>query len=150
MPTAARETIMAAIAARLGGIVAVPGLTVERDREAAVTDATLPLLVVYEGDEKEQPDLTGEDGRSLPVEIEGFAGGATTAAATLALATLRAEVDKALLGDVTLGVGARDLRLADEPPPARLDLDAAPPTRGFARGYVVEYATAEGDPYTIV
>ena len=152
MATACRELVLQAVKAKLAAIVDVAGVTVERDREEDVTDAELPFLALYEGDETAQDDMTGERGYDLQVDVEGIVEGETREAAVVAASALRAEVQQALLADATLGfaVGVRDVRELPEAPPARLIVEAAKPTAGFARSFVVMYATAEADPYTFV
>jgi hypothetical protein len=146
--TPCRERIVAALAARLATITVLPGLVVERDRAASVSAAEMPLLAVYEGDETPQADFTGERAYTLSIAVEGYATGATPVAAAQAASDLRAQVDKALFADVTLGGIARNLEAAEESAPARLDLDAVDPCAGFTRVYRVDYAIAETDPYT--
>ena len=149
MADTCRERIVAAVAAQLAAIDGVTGLTVERDGVDAIEDAALPLLMVYDRDETPVDMYLGEDAFELQVEIEGVAEGDTAAAAAAALGTLRGRVEAALLADITLGGLARDLRPDAEPAPEPLSFDqASRPTKGFARTYVITYATREGDPFT--
>ena len=146
--TACREQILAAVAAALGTITAVAGLAVERDRaeDQPITTAELPRLVVYDDGEAEEPLFTGERDVTLSVAIEGYCAGATPLAAQQAAAVLRAEVDRVLLADPPLAGLARDVRLAGEGEPARLELPGADPVECFARVIEIDYATAELDP----
>ncbi|MBI4184916.1 MAG: hypothetical protein HY521_13075 [Proteobacteria bacterium] len=148
MTVPCRERVVLALQAALEGNAGIPGLAVERDRDTPVTDGDLPRLVIYEGAESGAADFTGEDGYALAINIEGYAGGGDAAAAASAAATLRAEADRAVLADVTLGGTARGVSLAEEPAPVRLGLEAVRPAKGFVRSFTVEYATAEGDPFT--
>lgn len=149
MATACRELVMQAVAAKLA---AIAGVSVERDREEDVTDAELPFLALFEGDEQEFDDLTGQRDYVLQVDIEGYAEGVTAVEAAAALSELRGKVQQALLADVTLGlsVGVRNVEEATESPPQRLAVDSARPTKGFVRSFAVSYATAEADPFTFV
>lgn len=141
MPTPCREQVVAAIKTALDGITGIVGLTVERDRDEHVEEADLPKLALFEGDESLAPDFSGEDGFELQVDIEGYA-------ALADLAVLRASVDAAIFADRTLGGLARDIDVAAEAGPQRLDMDSAAPTKSFVRSYRVLYATVEGDPFT--
>lgn len=141
MATPCREQVVAALAARLAGIAGIAGLVVERDRTVPLAGPELPRLVVYEGDEKLWPGFTGEDAFDLQVDVEGYA-------ASAGLAALRASADAAIFADRTLGGLARDVELASEAAPQRLEMDQAAPAKGFVRSYQITYATREGDPYT--
>lgn len=149
MAGSCRERIVQAIETALGGIAGIAGLTVERDRADPVEEADLDRLVIYEGGEGQSEEgFLGEDLFDLTVDIEGYAGGDTVSAAAAAAAGLRGEVDQALRANPPLGGLARDLRLAEEPPPLRLENVSARPAKGFVRSFVVTYATVEGDPFT--
>lgn len=141
MVATCREQIVAAVVARLEAITGVPGLAVERDREQPITAAELPRLIVYEGDEQLAAEFSGEDGFELQIDVEGYAAAAN-------LAELRGRLDVAVLSDRTLSGLARDVDIASEAAPQRLDMDQAAPAKGFARSYRILYATIEGDPFT--
>jgi len=92
-----------------------------------------------------------QDGRWLAdvVDLPGaMAYGETRDEARSNAAALRAAVQAALLADVTLGfaTGVRNVTELPEPPPFRLVLDCAKPAHGFARSFLVDYATLESDP----
>lgn len=148
MPDPCRERIVAAIEAALGGIAGIAGLAIERDRSDDIAAADMPRLVVFEGGEEDATAFSGEQAFDLQIDVEGYVDGATMAAANAAAATLRAKMDAAMFADVTLGGLTRDLRLAEEAPPSRLDFISARPAKGVSRAYVVTYATVEGDPFT--
>ncbi len=148
MTTPCREQIAVAVKAVLAGITGVTGLAVERDRVSALEADDLPRLILYEAEEAGESAFTGEDGYLLSVDIEGFAGGAAEDAAASALATLRAKVDQAMLADQTLGGLIRTMSLGEEPEDSRLELASSAPAKWFTRSFVLEYATAEGDPFT--
>jgi hypothetical protein len=150
MAIPAQEQVMQAVEAALKGIAAVPGLEVERDRIEMPDETEMPRLILNQGSQADATDFTGEDGYALTITIEGWVKGEDAAAARLARAVLQAEVHKALFDDPTLGGAVRIIRPPDEPPPERLDLAPAPDVLGFELSYVVEYATAEGDPYTLI
>ena len=136
-----REQIVAALSTRLAQIAGIAGLIVERDRTVPITGPEMPRLVLYEGNEAPAPDFTGEDGFELQLDVEGYAASAGVAA-------LRAATDAAIFADRTLGGLARDVELANEAAPQRLDMDQAAAAKGFVRSYRVLYATREGDPFT--
>lgn len=148
MSAPCRERILAAIATALAGIAGVGGLVVERDRLADLAETEMPRLVVREGGEEPQADFSGEDAYTMTVEVEGYTAAASQADADAVGRTLRAKVVQALRADVTLGALARDVRQGVEPPPVRLSVVAEVPTYAFALAFAVEYATAEGDPFT--
>lgn len=148
MTQSCRERLVAAALAALAGIEGVPGLEVELDREHDLDESELPRLILVEGDEIAAGDFTGEEGFTLPVIVEGYVTAATPEAARSALAQLRAKAHQALIGSNLLGGLARDIRLSqDQPAEAGLPLPCEPGA-AFARGYDVDYATAEGDPFT--
>ena len=142
---------MLAVLARLGALATVAGLTVDRNRIEAVTDADLPILVLFESQETpHEPDesFSGERASSLAIAIEGAMSGASSADAKTQLAVLRAAVERDLLAETLLGGLARDIRLLPEAPPPRLDLACADPLAAFAIGLEIDFATIEDDPFT--
>lgn len=142
-----REQILAAVETALSGITGITDLTVDRDRVDMPADDELPILTIYEGAEQPADDFTGERGYVLGIDIEGQIAGATRVEAVQNGATLRAKVDQAMLADL-LGGLARDVRVAEEEAPPRLDLAAVPHAYGFVRSYAIEFATREDDPFT--
>lgn len=150
MPLDCHEQIVLAVETALKTITAISDLTVDRDRgvDEMPSEEELPLLVIYDSDMQPQDDLTGERGYSRVIDIIGYAGGSDRAAAAAAASELRAEVDRVLFGDVTLGGKARNLELAAEPSPDVLGLAAASPYKNFVRSFTADYATLEDDPYT--
>lgn len=148
MPTACKEQVIAAFVAKIAAISSISPLTVEREWEDDVTDKELTFIGVYEGPETPHADVTGEDGWTQTVIVEGVAEGAAPVAAAQAANALRAEIDRVLFADITLGGLVRDIRYNPEPQPELLKVVAAQSTRGFALAYDIEYGTKEGDPYT--
>ena len=148
MPDSCRERIVAAAAARIAAITGVPGLTVARERRSPVTSDELPFVGVFEADAQPREDWSGERAWTLVVSAEGLADGATDTAARTAAANLRAEVEKALYADPTLGGLARDLRAAPEPPPPQLDAEVPDHVADFQAAFEIDFATREDDPFT--
>lgn len=142
-----RERVLAAAASALDG-VGVAGLVVERERLAEIADDEMPRMVLREGAEEPRADFTGEDAWTLNFEVEGYTAATDQTGADQAGRHLRAKALQALLADVTLGGLARDLRPGGEPPPVRLSIVAEVPTYAFVLTFAVDYATAEGDPFT--
>lgn len=148
MTVAATETIMAAIATKLGAITGISGLTVTREPDAALT--ALPALALFEGDCTPQQDFTGQRDWTLGVDIEAFAGGTDARAAAATLSLLVAKVTTALVADVTLGIGCRDLRPASGAAPVRGDVQGQITFRAISLRFEVDYATPETDFTTIL
>lgn len=148
-----KARILQAIVDRIAA-VAVPtidGLTVDRDRSTAVDTDEIPIAVVFDNGDIPNGDWTGERGYSLLVNVEGAATGETDKEASDKANELEARVQQAVLADQSLGLGSPGPRLIEEnpePPPARLLVTGAQPTAGFNRGFVVEFATQEADPFT--
>jgi hypothetical protein len=145
--TSCREQVLAAFAARLAAITAVPGLTVERERADPVATDALPFLGVYDDGAAEPPDFSGERDYTLTVTVEGYRAGATALAARQNADELGGLVAKALFGDVTLGGLARDLRPSPDPSPPRTPWDFPSHVGSFVASYEVDYATSETDPF---
>ena len=154
MPISAEEQVLAAFIAKIAAIPSstVADLRVEPEWPAAegVTEDDLPFVAIYEGGLQVTDDVTGERSKIQTVIVEGIATGDSQLAARQALDVLRAEIDKAVTADLTLGVSARDVTPNPEPQPAMIALRASVPVHSFARAYDIEYATAETDPYVIV
>lgn len=146
----AQEQILRAVEAAIKGITAIPGLTVARNRIEPPSEDEMPQVRMFQGPQEDATIFTGEDGYAQTVIFEGWVTGLTEQEAQLARTRLQAEIHKSLHSDVTLGGLARDIRPPDQPLPERLDLEPAPTVLGFEVAYVVEYATAEGDPYTLL
>ena len=146
MPATCREQILVAVAAKLSVIV-LTGLVVERERDAPVGESELPFLALYDDGEEAQDDFSGERGYTLRAAVEGLRAGASDLAARQAADELRGLAAKALFADPTLGGLARDLRLAVEPSPPRLDWEAPAAVGGFVLTVEIEYATREDDPF---
>lgn len=150
----AREQVMAALAAELAAIAGVAGLTVERARTLDLLETELPVLVLFDDDERLTFETTGERRAALTIRIEGFAGAATPLAAQQAATALRAALDRKLSEPAVMfapaGKAMRGLRRLAESRPARLRPPGGDPAAGFVRAVVVEYATPVADPYTLV
>ena len=150
----AREQVLAAIAAELATITGIAGLTVARARTTDVLETELPILVLFDDDERLSFEMTGERKAVLTIRVEGFASGATALAAQQAAGTLRAALDR-LLADPDVmfspsGKTIRALRQLPEGRPARLRLAGGDPAAAFVRRIDVEYATPIADPYTLI
>lgn len=147
MATPCREQILRAIETALETITAVSDLTVERDRDEAVTDDECPMLALFEGSDAEPEYLTGIEVRRLAFDVEGYVIAETKAEAAADGGLLRAEVEKVLQSDVTLSGKSWDITPAEEPSPQRLDIGASKPGYGFVLSLVVTYSIKQGDPY---
>lgn len=124
---------------------------VDRNRTEPLTSADLNRLALFDdGDTPhgEDESFCGERGYTLNLGVEGAVFGATDVDAKTQLAVLRASAERVLLVDPTLGGLARDVRLAAEPPPPRLQIESEQPVAAFAIGFEVDFATAEDDPFT--
>lgn len=116
MPTPLRESILAAVAARLAA--QIPAVPVERARRAPVEIAQMPRLVVRgqeaTPDEGQSP---GETFWTFGFTVTGYAKGTTDLAAEQALSQLHADVMAALqmaaLGPASVmpSVGPADMRI---------------------------------------
>lgn len=125
----------------------VSGLTVDLDREEDIADDELPILAVFDDGTRPNDLYLGERGYIVTMTVEGLAAGASKEEARAAITRLRALADNALLSGL-LGGLARDVRVAEEQPMARLAFDAKDHAYGFVRAYEVEYATKEDDAFT--
>ena len=143
--TPVREQILTALLSRLATVPGVPTGSILRDPSEPVE--TVPALVLRDLGEVATPDFSGEDAYTLSFDVEIYAGGNDDAASLAALSGLRAQVDKALAADPTLGGRVRRLEPRDEPPPTPGNVDGHPNIRAAARGYEIDYATREGDPF---
>lgn len=152
MADTVRELVVQAALARLQAIPGIAGLTVAREpsaRDALVQD-DLPLVLLFEAGESDVTEFSGEQAYSLGLIVMGAVTAATDAAAATALNELRGRVDQAILADVTLGGAARFAALDPEAEGQEPVIDGTLPCRAFLRGFTVEYATREGDPFTAV
>jgi hypothetical protein len=148
MPTAIRETALAAIAARL--VAECTTATVERARRSPVdTDVEpLPRLVIagtdWTADETQEP---GGTHYTLGFQVVGYAGGTSDLAAERALSALHASVVAALCGE-DFATGLRDV--------TELDADfnlydtdtSAKPAGEFSARFSTLITASRGNPYT--
>lgn len=148
MPTALRETTLAAIAARLTAQITTA--TVERARRGPIdTDReTLPRLVLtgtdWTADEAAEPGMVHY---TLGFAVAGYAGARTDLAAEQALSALHAQVIAALAGwtPATAGLGEpaeqdAEFRLYDAE-------ESAKPAGEFVARFSVLITAALGNPY---
>jgi hypothetical protein len=148
--TPVKETLLAAIAGALAGVVGADLVF----REDPNPDQAGALVVREEGEAAVDESNFGLEFHSMSVIVEGVAAaaqsevervGAASAAATARVA-LEAAVRAAILANRNLG-GAHDIR-AEGALPAQ-DLAAGHPRQGaFSLGFTVEWFTPTGDPYT--
>jgi hypothetical protein len=146
MTDTVRETIVQAVKAVLQGIA---GANVERNRRVAISDADVadkPLLVLFEGDEQDITEYSGEDAYALSLFVQAAVKGSGDTAATAAN-NLRGQIIRALFADRTLGGTCRDLAIdaGGEPIGIAVDSDEI---EGFIAAFTITYATKEGDPFT--
>jgi hypothetical protein len=147
MTASCREQIMAAVLAKLQGITAVAGLSAEQDRAIPLRAEDTPLLILRAGEEAAETIYVGIDSYRLEVQIEGYAVDQSGTTAATTLGQMRAECDKALLGDPTLGGLTMDLRASEEPADPLLDFEADVEGKAFTRSYEIRYSTQAGNPY---
>ena len=148
MPLDCREQIKAGFVAALEALEpSVSGLQVDPDRQEDIDDSELPILAVFDDGQQRSDLYFGERGYILLLSVEGIAAGSSKEDAKAAVARLRGLVDNAVLSGL-LGGLARDVRIAEEQPLARLAFDANPNACGFVCAYEVEYATKEDDAFT--
>lgn len=106
MPTALRETVVAALAAKLAAISAISGLTVARNLSKSPTHDDCPLLVVREGTQRLHDEASSVKIYDATVEIEGYVTAASDALLGPAINELWGRALDALEADKTLGVAA--------------------------------------------
>lgn len=141
-----RETIVQAFKAAL---VSIADASTERNRRTPIDDASvadMPLLVLFEGDEQDATEYSGEDAYDLSLIVQGAVKGSEEAAATSAN-NLRGLVIQKIFADRTLGGKCRDIVLDSNGEPIGLPVDSAE-IEGFIAAFTVSYATKEGDPFT--
>lgn len=145
-----RESVVAAALAKLNAITGVAGLSIERERGGAdsLTAAELPKLLLFEGVETEVTAFSFEQSFRLQLIVMGAVRAASDVAAATALNTLRAKADQAMLADTSLGGAARIVELDPEFEAQEPTIEGGPVARAFLKAYQVEYAIAEGDPFT--
>ncbi len=145
MPLTVREQVIAALLARLQTI---PGVTVERERDAEVTADLCPLLVALDAGQGEpERGTAGVTEYALAVEIEAHVTAASGAAAGAAINDLYGQVLAAIAADETLGGVAVDA--AEGALGAWVDHPSgADPVAGFKLEFTFRYWTKPRDPFT--
>lgn len=149
MPTAIRETALAAIAARL--VADIPTATVERARRAPVdTDREpLPRLVLtgtdWAADETGEPLTTHY---TLGFAVQGFARATTDLALEQALSALHAAVIAALTAEDFTAAGFVDVTELDADFTLYDTEDSAKPAGDFSARFSLLLTAARGNPFT--
>jgi hypothetical protein len=146
MTDTVRETIVQAAKAALAQISAA---NTERNRRNPISDddvADKPLLVLFEGDEQDATEYSGEDAYALSLYVQGAVRGSDDAAAAAAN-NLRGLVVQKFFADRTLGGKCRDLTIDSNGEPIGIPVDSAE-IESFIAAFTVSYATKEGDPFT--
>lgn len=153
MPKSCRQQITEAVLAALGAIPVqeiqggeFKAITLELNRRVAIEESDAPILILFEGDETPLNDFSSEDAYELAFAVQAAVNGSGSVAVAFAN-NLRAEVEKALFADRTLGGVARFLELNDGGDWIGVEIDSAN-TEGFMLAFRVGYATKEGDPFT--
>ncbi len=149
--TARREVVLAALKSALGAITSVSGLVVERNRRGWIDGdrdlAAGPRLVMHDGDQEVIEELREHKlYRATPL-IEGFARGATAAAASPDLEALYNAAVEAIEGDAGLQSAAFMVRPGEMEP----GLDAEAGHRavvGFGFTTELDYHATPADPYS--
>jgi hypothetical protein len=147
-PVPCREQIVAAALTRLQ---AISGAVAERERRDPLTAEDLESssrLILFEGADSDATLYTMEDGFEFSLTVQGTVKGNGPASST-ALNLLRAKVLTALCppGDCTLGGLARHVEISDTGDELVAGI-ATDEFKGFVLEATVQYATAEGDPFT--
>jgi hypothetical protein len=153
MAKSCRQQVVEAV---LGALAAIPmqeieggqykAVTLEVNRRVAIDESEPPILILFEGGETPLNDFSSEDAYELTFAVQAAVNGSGAIAVTFAN-NLRAEVEKALFADRTLGGVGRFLELHDGGDWIGVEIDSAR-TEGFMLGFRVGYATREGDPFT--
>jgi hypothetical protein len=142
-----RELVAAKV---LTVLQAIAGISFERNRRAALGDDDFKggdaRGVLFEEDEEPSDNFTGEDAFDLPFAAQVAFKLSGEDAATLAN-TWRAQLQKTLLADRTLGGLARDLQIVAPGDWVGADIESDH-VEGFVLAFNVRYATVEGDPFT--
>ncbi len=144
MTTSIREQIMQAFEEKLSLISGVSGLTVSRNRSAAIV--SYPSLVLYDGGESHNNGNSGATMVSMRVPVTGLVNAANDTALGPALNELYAKTVQAALSDVSLGGLAVDISLIDAE--TDLQLDVSKPSAAFMAEFEIQYWIAPGDPYS--
>lgn len=147
-PVPCRAQLLETLGTLLGGITGETGLIVDIDPRQPPEKT--PTIVVRSGAETPTPDFTGEDAFTLAVDLEFYAEGQGDDAdkdARAKLDRLRAKAIAIVAADPTLGGLARRVEPRDETAPAYTPVAGHPDIRATSRGYEIDYATKEGDPF---
>lgn len=138
------ERVVAHFKTALAGIT---GLTVERNRDEDVT--RFPTAIVFDGDLQSQEINTGRVEHRLDLDVEIWAQAASGAALGTAINDLFARVVVAAIADRTRGGIAVDT--TEQGRTFRIDRGEGGKAVGLAVvAFRIDFATADGDPYTAV
>lgn len=141
--TAIRETILAALAARLA---VVDGVTLfERNRQDETTPASLPALLLFDGAQRAAHENSGRVDYAMDVSIEGHVRAADGAALGGALNALYAAALRAVLDPAWFPAGTLDAREID----LNVDLwrgDGGAPQAVFVLTIEISFWTSDADP----
>lgn len=138
-----REQIAVAVLSVMTAITALPS---ERNRKIALATDELPRQILFEGDETPFDLFAGQDGYQLPLLIQVAVAKSGAAGAT-DCNSWRAQLQKKLLADRTLGGLAMNLEITEPGDWIGVDIDSDD-VEGFMLSLTVTYATVEGDPFT--
>lgn len=120
-------------------------VTVYRNRMRPPDTTECPLLLMYDGGEQGETDITSHRRVVMMVEVTGYV--ATTEASIGAdMSDLMAGVFRAILSDRTLGGTASDVREGEVHVETMGD-DAAHPILAFSTEFEVEYWVNPENPY---
>jgi hypothetical protein len=147
-PVPCREQIVVRALQRLQAISGVVAVRERRDLLTAAELEASPYLILFEGADTDATVYTMEDGYNLPLTVQGVVKG-NGAESSTALNALRAKVQMALCpaSDRTLGGLARWIEIDDTGDELVTGI-ATDQFKGFVLEASVQYATAEGDPFT--
>lgn len=148
--SAVRQRILDQAEAKLRELEAEVGATIEANVDRPQSADSLPLVIMVDGDDQvdEDAESSGLDIRTLVVEVEGYVATDTAAGLRGAREDLLGQVLEKMLEDRSLAGLAIDVTPGGAAV-FRNTLEGRPFSAAFSQTFVVQYATAEGDPFTL-
>ena len=146
MTLSIREQILSAFLTKLSAITGIAGLTVERNRAAAVQE--FPKLVMRDGGHEVTEENTGMMHYRMMVDEEGYVLSSADSNLGADINALYSATLTAALADRTLGDLAGDL--TETSMDIELDrLEGNAPCAAFNLGFAIDFYTTPGNPTSL-
>lgn len=142
-----REQCLVAFKSNLATLA---GVTVQRNRDTEAERDEMPLLNMLDGSVQLNTVSAGFHHYSMIVQVEGFVKAANADLLGPALSDLYGKTLQKVLSNRTLGGIAIDVRESEAAlePPVFLGNAAGVAVAAFETGFIIEFSTVPGDPYT--